>query len=280
MNFAPQKVEMQRRADGTILLRSPQKLGPYARCVTEWLVHWSDKAPDRTFLAERVGERWKKLTYRETYGAVRRIAQALLDRGLGPERPVAILSDNGLDHALLALGAMHVGIPVAPVSPAYSLMSQDFGKLKYIFELVQPGLVESLEDLPRGAPHVKFTVEIHEGAIVNVPAIIELKAALRDRGMRIAYDDFGAGQARLLELGEAPPDLLKFDIRFIRGVDAAPPSKRRLLSSLVAIVRDLGAEPLAEGVETAEEAAACIDIGFTRAQGYFFGPPRYVDEVR
>ena len=141
MNFAPQKVEMQRRADGTILLRSPQKLGSYARCVTEWLVQWSDKAPDRTFLAERVGERWKKLNYRETYGAVRRIAQALLDRGLGPERPVAILSDNGLDHALLALGAMHVGIPVSPVSPAYSLMSQDFGKLKYIFELVQPGLV-------------------------------------------------------------------------------------------------------------------------------------------
>ena len=141
MNFAPQKVEMQRRADGTILLRSPQKLGPYARCVTEWLVQWSDKAPDRTFLAERDDERWKKLTYRETYGAVRRVAQALLDRGLGPERPVAILSDNGLDHALLALGAMHVGIPVAPVSPAYSLMSQDFGKLKYIFELVQPGLV-------------------------------------------------------------------------------------------------------------------------------------------
>ena len=141
MNFAPQKVEMQRRADGTILLRSPQKLGSYARCVTEWLVLWSDKAPDRTFLAERVAERWKKLNYRETYGAVRRIAQALLDRGLGPERPVAILSDNGLDHALLALGAMHVGIPVAPVSPAYSLMSQDFGKLKYIFELVQPSLV-------------------------------------------------------------------------------------------------------------------------------------------
>ena len=124
-----------------MLLRSPQKLAPYARCVTEWLVQWSDNAPERVFLAERVGERWKKLTYRETYGAVRRIAQALLDRGLDPERPVAILSDNGLDHALLALGAMHVGLPVAPVSPAYSLMSQDFGKLKYIFELVQPGLV-------------------------------------------------------------------------------------------------------------------------------------------
>jgi feruloyl-CoA synthase len=72
---------------------------------------------------------------------VRRIAQALLDRGLGPERPVAILSDNGIDHALLALGAMHVGIPATPVSAAYSLMSKDFGKLKYIFDLIKPGLV-------------------------------------------------------------------------------------------------------------------------------------------
>ena len=144
-------------------------------------------------------------------------------------------------------------------------------------ELSQPGLVESLEDLPRGAPHVEFTVEIHEGAIVNVAAIVELKAALRDRGMRIAYDDFGAGQARLLELGEAPPDLLKFDIRFVRGVNDAPPSKRRLLKSLVQITRDLGAEAVAEGVETAEEAEACTDIGFTRAQGYFFGMPEALD---
>jgi len=141
MRFAPAKVELEKRADGAMLLRSPQKLGPYARCVTEWLVRWSDRAPERTFLAERAGNTWKKLSYRETYGAVRRIAQALLDRGLGPGKPVAILSDNGIDHALLALGAMHVGIPAAPVSPAYSLMSKDFGKLKYIFDLVQPGLV-------------------------------------------------------------------------------------------------------------------------------------------
>ena len=109
--------------------------------------------------------------------------------------------------------------------------------------------MESLEDLPNGAPGIKFTVEIHEGAIVNVASLVELKAALRDRGIRIAYDDFGAGQARLLELGEAPPDLLKFDIRFIRGMDDAPPSKRRLLKSLVQIARDLGAEAVAEGVE-------------------------------
>jgi len=140
LRLAPAAVQVERRG-GNLYLRSPQKLAPYARCVTEWLVHWSDKAPARTFLAERKGEAWRKLTYRETYGAVRRIAQALLDLDLGPERPVAILSDNSIDHALLALGAMHVGVPVAPISPAYSLMSKDFGKLKTIFELLKPGLV-------------------------------------------------------------------------------------------------------------------------------------------
>src|SRR5438874_618361 len=140
LRLAPRAVNVERRG-GNIYLRSPQKLAPFARCVTEWLVRWSDEAPERTFLAERKGDGWRKLSYREAYGAVRRISQALLDLGLSAERPVAILSDNGVDHALLALGAMHVGIPVAPISPAYSLMSQDYGKLKHIFELVPAGLV-------------------------------------------------------------------------------------------------------------------------------------------
>ena len=141
MRFAPAEVDLEKRTDGTLILRSPQRLGPYARCITEWLMQWSDRDPARLFLAERRGEAWRRISYREAYGAVRRIGQALLDRGLGAEKPVAILSDNGIDHALLALGAMHVGVPAAPVSPAYSLMSKDFGKLRVIFELVKPGLV-------------------------------------------------------------------------------------------------------------------------------------------
>ena len=142
MNFAPRQVELERRADGTLLLRSPQKLGRYARCITEWLSQWSDRAAERAFLAERnAAGAWRKVSYREAYSSARRIGQALLERKLDARRPVAILSDNGIDHALLALGAMHVGVPVAPVSPAYSLMSKDFGKLKAIFELLQPGLV-------------------------------------------------------------------------------------------------------------------------------------------
>ncbi len=141
LKFAPAQVAVEKRADGSTIVRSPQKLRPYARCVTEWLSGWSDRAPDRVFLCERKPKGWRKLTYRETYGAARRIGQALLERNLNAERPVAILSDNSIDHALLALGAMHVGVPVAPISPAYSLMSKDYGKLKYIFDLVQPGLV-------------------------------------------------------------------------------------------------------------------------------------------
>jgi feruloyl-CoA synthase len=145
MRFAPAEVDLEKRADGTLILRSPQRLGPYARCITEWLMQWSDRDPARLFLAERRGEAWRRISYREAYGAVRRIGQALLDRQLGAEKPVAILSDNSIDHALLALGAMHVGVPAVPVSPAYSLMSKDFGKLKAIFELVKPGLVYAAE---------------------------------------------------------------------------------------------------------------------------------------
>src|SRR6267154_2544736 len=141
LRFAPPRVEVERRADGAILLRSPQKLGKHARAVGEWLGRWARETPDRTFLAERSEGAWRKLSYREALALARRTAQGLLDRRLDASRPLVILSDNSIDHAVLALGAMHVGVPVAPVSPAYSLMSKNFSKLKAIFELLRPGLV-------------------------------------------------------------------------------------------------------------------------------------------
>jgi len=141
LRFAPAEVNVERRPDGAMVLRSPQPLRAYERCVGEWLVKWARQAPERAFLAERQAEGWRKVTYAQALDAARRIGQALLERGLAADRPVMILSDNGVDHALLALGAMHAGIPVAPVSPAYSLMSRDFAKLKAIFALVKPGLV-------------------------------------------------------------------------------------------------------------------------------------------
>src|SRR5262245_46823349 len=141
LRLAPARMDVARRADGAIVLRSPQKLGAHARAVGEWLLRWAAEAPDRTFLAERQGDAWKRISYREALALARRVGGALLERGLDPSKPVVILSDNSLDHALLALGAMHVGVPVAPVSPAYSLMSKDYAKLKAIFALLRPGLV-------------------------------------------------------------------------------------------------------------------------------------------
>jgi feruloyl-CoA synthase len=145
LQFAPAAAELERLPGGVMRMRSPQQLGPYPRALTEWLVQWAAKAPQRTFLAERQGDGWRKVSYAEALDAVRRIGQALLERGLGQDRPLAILSDNSVDHALLSLGAMHAAVPVAPVSPAYSLMSKDHAKLKYIFELVRPGLVHAAE---------------------------------------------------------------------------------------------------------------------------------------
>src|SRR4051812_38720844 len=135
-------VNVERRTDGSILLRSPHSLGPYPVCLTDRLLHWARVAPDRRFIAQRdeAGE-WRALTYGETLAQVRAISQALLDRNLSAERPLAILSDNDIEHALLALAAMHVGIPYVPISPAYSLLSSDHAKLRYVMKLMTPGLV-------------------------------------------------------------------------------------------------------------------------------------------
>jgi feruloyl-CoA synthase len=145
LELAPAHVDVERRDDGTLVLRSPLALGEVARSAGEWLVRWAGEAPGRVFLAEREAGGWRRVTYREALDATLRIGAALLARGLGPRRQVAILSDNGIDHALVMLGAMHVGVPVAPISPAYSLLSRDFAKLRAIFRLVAPGLVFAAE---------------------------------------------------------------------------------------------------------------------------------------
>ncbi|MGD9954122.1 MAG: feruloyl-CoA synthase [Burkholderiales bacterium] len=151
LRFAPAAVELEQRADGATVLRSPQALRAFERCAGEWLVKWARQSPERVFLAERQGEGWRKVTYAQALDAARRIGQALLERGLGAEKPVAILSDNSVDHALLALGAMHAGVPVAPISPAYSLMSKDFAKLRAILDLLKPGLVWADDPTKYGA---------------------------------------------------------------------------------------------------------------------------------
>jgi len=135
-------IVVERNPDGTIHLRSPHPLAPYPGKLTERLEHWARTAPTRIFLAQRAaGDGWRAISYGETLAQVRRIGAALIERGLSPERPIVILSGNDIEHALIGLAANYVGIPYAPISPAYSLISRDFSKLKSIIDLLTPGLV-------------------------------------------------------------------------------------------------------------------------------------------
>ena len=140
VDLGPRDVEVERRAGGTLHLRSPHALPPYPKKLTQRLEYWARTAPDRVLLAQRDGGGWRTLTYAQALERTRRVAQYLLQKELSPERPLVVLSGNDLEHALLHLGAMYAGIPYAPVSPAYSLLSADFGKLRAIFELLTPGL--------------------------------------------------------------------------------------------------------------------------------------------
>ena len=142
VRLCPPEVAIETRADGTLYLNSPHTLKPYAERLTDRLVHWANAAPDRTFIAERdASGEWRRISYAQALDEVRRIGAALLTRNLSAERPIAILSGNDIEHALLGLAANYVGIAYAPISPAYSLISSDFGKLKHIFNLLTPGLV-------------------------------------------------------------------------------------------------------------------------------------------
>src|SRR3954463_16086709 len=108
--FAEPSVEASRRDDGAIVLRSRMPLAAAARCTGDWLEHWARTVPDRTFLAERRGDTWTLLTYGETRTQVRAAAAWMLAQGLGPDRPLAILSDNSIAHAVLSLAAQHIGV--------------------------------------------------------------------------------------------------------------------------------------------------------------------------
>ncbi|MBL0421101.1 feruloyl-CoA synthase [Ramlibacter sp. AW1] len=142
MSLGPYDAEVEYRPDGAIVLRSTEPLGDYPQRFTDWLQQWARERPDATFLQERDTEgNWRTLSYASALRQVRRLAQALLQRGLDAQRPVMILSGNSIEHALLSLAAMHVGIASVAVSPAYSLRSQDFERLRHAVRLLTPGLV-------------------------------------------------------------------------------------------------------------------------------------------
>ncbi|HEY1340605.1 MAG TPA: feruloyl-CoA synthase, partial [Bryobacteraceae bacterium] len=161
-------VTVERRTGGVILVTPDRELGPYPNRLTDALDRWAERVPARTFLSQRDTNReWRCISYSEFRHAARSVARSLIDRGAAPERPVAILSGNGIDHAIVAVAALYASVPYAPVSPAYSLASADYSRLRHVVELLTPGLVFASDGavfagaieaaVPRGIPVVVAT---------------------------------------------------------------------------------------------------------------------------
>lgn len=197
---------LEHKPGGVIHVRTSRTLAPYHGTIGEPLAHWAKAAPDRVFLGQRDADgRWRTLTYAQVLAEVKRIGAALLARGLSAERPIAIISGNDIEHALLALAAMTVGIPYAPISPAYSLMSSDFSKLRAILKLLTPGLVFAND----GGPFARALYE-------TVPDDIELvvtRNPLGDRPVTMFGDLPGtedAGAVAAAQAQVAPDTIAKF----------------------------------------------------------------------
>src|SRR5687767_1653282 len=177
-------IRVERRADGCVLLRPPRALGAYPRSLAERLDFWAERAPERIFLAQREGSGWRTLTFRNARERARRVGQALLRCKLSAERPLVILSGNDLEHALLALGALYAGVPYAPVAPAYSLLSTDFGKLRHIMQLLTPGLVFA-------ADKKAYAKAIDAAVARNAEVLFEVPEAAPDAALEAAQARIG-----------------------------------------------------------------------------------------
>ncbi len=198
ISFGNPTVTIDRRDDGTIYLRPKIALGDYPVRITDRLHHWATMEPNRVFMAERDGGGWRKINYAQLLAAARRIASGLLARDLSPERPIVILSGNSIDHALMAFGALYAGIPFCPVSPAYSLISKDYGKLAYLIKLLTPGLVfaddaTKFADALRANVPASTEIVAARGALPGrgVTMLAELLATPEHPGLDAAHDAIG-----------------------------------------------------------------------------------------
>lgn len=140
-------------------------------------------------------------------------------------------------------------------------------------ELDRPEFYESLRTLREVAPEQAITLEIHEGAATNMTMMRELCAVLEDLNIHLAFDDFGVGRARLVELGEVRPDFLKFDMKLTKNIEHAPPKRQELVALFANLVNNLGIQTLAEGVETKECHEILVQMGFQLGQGFYYGRP-------
>ncbi|MBL8390932.1 MAG: EAL domain-containing protein [Candidatus Accumulibacter sp.] len=231
--------------------------------------------------------------------------QLLAGQGLSGAAQAIADADNGTIVAYELLGrACHPQLPVAPL-PLFKIarnlhleveLSQAFRNFALtvmaprldgftLFANVHPketfsaAFLAALRQTRQRLPRLDLVIEVHESAVTEAKELVELAASLRDIGVRFAYDDFGAGQARLNELGDAPAHFVKFDIGLVRNLHLASERKRRVVGDLVRLVLDLGSVPLAEGIECAEAAATCREMGFRLLQGFHVGRPVAADAL-
>jgi feruloyl-CoA synthase len=199
ISFGDPAVSVERRADGTVYLKPKIALGDYPVRLTDRLHHWAQAEPNRVFMAERdTSGGWRPITYAQLLSSTRRIASGLLARGLSAEQPVVILSGNSIDHALIAFGALYAGIPFCPVSPAYSLVSKDYGKLGFLMQLLTPGLVFT-EDASPFADAIRANVPDQTEVVASrgdvpghaVTRLSELLASPGHPGLDAAHDAIG-----------------------------------------------------------------------------------------
>lgn len=140
-------------------------------------------------------------------------------------------------------------------------------------ELDHPELYNSLAIMREIAPEQMITLEIHEGASTNMTMMQKLCAVLKDLDIKLAFDDFGVGRARLVELGEVRPDFLKFDMKLTKNINDAPAKRQELVALFANMVNNLGIQTLAEGVETKECHDILCEMGFQLGQGFYYGRP-------
>ncbi len=213
--FAPARVTTDTDAAGNVILTSPTPLPEPARCVGDWLVRWAQEAPDRVLFAEREGAGWRRLSYGAALQEVREVAGWLLSTEASPERPVLALSENSVDLGILCLAAMQVGVPIAVVSTAYSLMSKDHAKLTEMVRLLDPAVVFVSDTGPYGAA-LDTIAPAHGGVIL----------ASRDsagRGVQVfeAARDPGAAEAVEAAFAQVTPDTIA-KLLFTSGSTGTP----------------------------------------------------------
>ena len=220
--FLPHQVTVEEREDGVLLLRSARALGPVARNTGEWLHRWGAETPDQVFIAERDGDGWRELTYGDALTRVRQVAAALLQRDLGPDRPIVVLSGPSVDHAILTLAAQYVGVPTVPLAEQYALIPEAHARLRYCVEKTAPGMVYAADAGPFGAA---LALDIFDGVEVCVSANAEPG--------QTAFDDLTAEPGAAVDdaYAQVGPDTLA-KILFTSGSTSDPkgvPQTQRMM---------------------------------------------------